>query len=654
MESSENKEKDESTGIKSKESVKPSKKAQKPWRKKFFKEFDRKKTEFQKRAKTRQEKKICETQETELTEKSVDNQPETVKNKTDKKQPEKVKKKLRNIVQKSGPNKDLKRLQHGPKQDSKANRDEGRDPESSSEFRKDRYPGDAPVPKKLMSKYQRGKKLHTKGARTHHGHVKLVQNEKKVTMAVKQAARSERLLQEQSGFMIPEDGESTTNVTQSDIVQAADITTAQKHFNLELTQFGPYKAQYTRNGKHLLIAGSKGHVAALDWLTKRLLCEINVMETVRDIRWLHQETMFAVAQKQWTYIYDNQGIELHCLKQPNEALRLEFLPYHFLLASSNATGYLYWLDVSVGQKVASHNTGLGRLDVMCQNPQNAIICLGHPTGSVSMWSPNVNEPLVKMLCHGAAVRSVAVDPTGNYMATSGVDRKMKIWDIRKFEMVHSYQIGCGAGHMVFSQTGALGLGKGNIVEVYQDPCRQQLTSPYMIHKLKTTVNNLHFCPYEDVLGVGHGDGFTSLIIPGAGEANFDAMESNPYQTKKQRREAEVQMLLDKIPVEMIHLDSKMIGKVDMKSFVERVEENNKIHFKKPMSISYEPKHKMKGKGSGRKKEQRKRGVIEEGRRQTVKELVKDKLQEGAQDRKESSTAVSKSKGVLDRFKKMET
>lgn len=124
MESSENKEKDESTGIKSKESVKPSKKAQKPWRKKFFKEFDRKKTEFQKRAKTRQEKKICETQETELTEKSVDNQPE------------KVKKKLRNIVQKSGPNKDLKRLQHGPKQDSKANRDERRDPESPSEFRK--------------------------------------------------------------------------------------------------------------------------------------------------------------------------------------------------------------------------------------------------------------------------------------------------------------------------------------------------------------------------------------------------------------------------------------------------------------------------------------------------------------------------------------
>ena len=35
-----------------------------------------------------------------------------------------------------------------------------------------------------------------------------------------------------------------------------------------------------------------------------------------------------------------------------------------------------------------------------------------PLGTVTMWSPNMKEPLVKMLCHGNAVRSIAIDSTG--------------------------------------------------------------------------------------------------------------------------------------------------------------------------------------------------------------------------------------------------
>lgn len=85
--------------------------------------------------------------------------------------------------------------------------------------------------------------------------------------------------------------------------------------------------------------------------------------------------------------------------------------------------------------------------------------------------------------------------------------------------------------------------------------------PYLSHRLAkgAQVEDLVFCPYEDVLGTGHSAGISSLLVPGAGEPNFDSYVANPYETLKQRREAEVHRLLDKLPPDTIALDPNSIG-----------------------------------------------------------------------------------------------
>uniref|UniRef100_A0A3B3UDB9 WD repeat-containing protein 46 n=1 Tax=Poecilia latipinna TaxID=48699 RepID=A0A3B3UDB9_9TELE len=518
----------------------------------------------------------------------------------------------------------------------------------------DPFPGPPPIPKDKLEKFKRKGKIQK--PLQHHYKLKdiITRSEEASEMAQKQAARFDLLLPEDAGFLEGDEDEDTCMISQEDIADAVDITSGAKHFNLKLCQFGPYRLDYSRTGRHLLLGGRRGHVACVDWQSKQLMCELNVMESVNDVKWLHTEHMFAVAQKKWLHIYDSNGIELHCIRKFNDVLRMQFLPYHFLLATASATGFLQYLDVSIGKEVAAICTKTGRLDVMCQNPHNAVIHLGHPNGTVTLWSPNQKEALVKMLCHQGGVRSVTVDKTGTYMVTSGMDKKMKVFDIRAFKPLRSYFLPTGASCLSLSQRGLLSAATGDIVQVYRDVWSTPVTKPYMAHRVRGSVWGLGFCPFEDVLGVGHGEGFTSMLVPGAGEPNFDGLDTNPYRSAKQRQEWEVKALLEKIQPELITLDPSELGYVDRANFEQRHQDRvEALGFDPLGKEKFVPKHKKKGRSSAAGIERRKRQVAHEDQRDVIRKTVEDrmKLEEERNRMKEKKAALSGKRSALDRFKK---
>lgn len=111
-----------------------------------------------------------------------------------------------------------------------------------------------------------------------------------------------------------------------------------------------------------------------------------------------------------------------------------------------------------------------------------------------------------------------------------------------------------AASLEFSQRGLLAVGFGSHIQIWRDACEKKARAPYMRHELPGKMaTKVSWRPYEDVLGVGHSDGFTSMVVPGAGEPNYDALEANPFESTKERRETEVHSLLDKIGPETIAL-----------------------------------------------------------------------------------------------------
>ncbi|XP_064556086.1 WD repeat-containing protein 46 [Drosophila montana] len=492
------------------------------------------------------------------------------------------------------------------------------------------HPKKQKIPQEVLDKYSRGDAVDSRGVKTRHFKEKQQRKEIYLEYATEQAARTELLLQETAGQLEADEEETTASYRQEEIAANVDLQSAAKHFTLKL-DFGPYTMRYTKNGRHLLLGGRRGHVAAFDWVTKKLHCEFNVMESVSDVQWLHVPTMYAVAQKEWVYFYDKKGTELHCVKRLSRVNRLDFLPYHFLLAAGNSAGYASWLDVSIGELVGNFNTGLGDIRHMRHNPSNGVLCIGGGKGVVSMWSPKVREPLAKLLCHSTAMTALTVDPKGVHLVTAGLDRMVKVWDLRNLNdtPLAIFRLRLPANEVEVSQRGMLALSQGTYLETYTDVLHGGGTAnsnklPYLRQRCDAFVHGMRFCPYEDVLGVSTANGFQSLLVPGSGEPNYDALEDNPYETSKQRREHEVHALLEKIPPELITLDPNEITGVDAPTLQEKVDAKRQLFHLKPPRINMKTRHKMKGRGGSAKAARNKQIVKDLQRKEFISEVRKAK------------------------------
>ncbi|TBU03060.1 BING4CT domain-containing protein, partial [Hamiltosporidium magnivora] len=185
------------------------------------------------------------------------------------------------------------------------------------------------------------------------------------------------------------------------------------------------------------------------------------------------------------------------------------------------------------------------------------------------------EYVSKVLCHKNRINSICVDRGGNHLITSGCDGKIKIWDNRNmFNPVNEICSKFNVVESCLSQMNMLAFGYKNKIKILNNIFTKNLEDIlYLEHSLsKSSVSSLKFCPYEDILTVGHTNGMTNLVVPGSGDPVFDSYEDMPFSTKKMRQENEVKRLLEKIPYELISMES-LIG--NLKTDIEKENEGLK-------------------------------------------------------------------------------
>ena len=373
----------------------------------------------------------------------------------------------------------------------------------------------------------------------------------------------------ETGTIDVEDAEhEDTRISQAALLKAVDVGTRKKIFDFGL-KGGPFVMNPTRNGRHVVIGGKGGQLSVVDRTTMHPMCDLTVGESVLDVTFLHNHTMFAAAQRKCAYIYDSiSGAEIHCLKDQAKVTHVDYLPFHFLLVSWAENGIIRYLDTSTGQQVARHFSKMGPCHSMRQNAATSVLHVGHSDGCVSMWTPAIAEPVMKIRAHYGPVSALACHDQMS-LVTAGGEGKWKIWDLRRADApvsAYSYK-GAPPSSIDVSQSGMIGIGNGVRVSVYpSEAFKTKVNAPYLTHSVQNGVNTVRFCPFEDLMLLGKNSGVGSILVPGSGSGDFDSFANNPFETRNQRREGEVRGLMEKLRPDMITLPAvvDMIGGVTEK------------------------------------------------------------------------------------------
>ncbi|WEL38711.1 U3 small nucleolar RNA-associated protein 7 [Encephalitozoon hellem] len=406
---------------------------------------------------------------------------------------------------------------------------------------------------------------------------KIKSRRKIVERAHKDVASYDILRTESCGYIETDPDEKTYDLTQSKIRRHVSIKACEQAYDLKLDN-GPIYAKYSRNGMHMLLRNDRGYLASFNVKSMDLHFEIDVNDKIYDATYLHNERFIAVAQKNNIFIYDGCGVEIHCVRDNKDVFKMEYLPYHYLLASVSRKGFLRYQDVSTGKIVSQILMKSQEIASIKQNPMNAIIHTGSNKGVVSLWSPSSEEYLMKILCHKSAISSIEIERDGRSMITVGMDNRINIWDLRNtYTQLNTLKAKPGLTATSLSQKSMLALSYGDNVHIWKDFINSSGEVLYIKHKTGSPVSSVDFCNHEDILCIGHANGISNIIVPGCGDPVYDSYEDSPFISKKARREKEVKMLMEKIPYELISIESK-VGSIYKEPKVDKPKEEFPRYF----------------------------------------------------------------------------